>query len=176
MSVLARTERIETERVTTLTSADVKALRSADRISFHLADGQSIIRAHRDREHTPTGFDDSVDIHAATTLTRHRGWLAGDDQHTALARAPREAVRGFAYHGSAQYSLDARTWLQSLRTGDMLTLDWTADNNSETLRDAGLHADELRVQITGRKTGTPPTFLIDYVINPGNSARMLRLA
>jgi len=162
-----------TERVTVLTSADVKALRSADRLSFHLIDGQSIIRAHRDREHTATGFEDSVDIHAATTLTRYSGWLTTDAD--ALARAPREAVVGFAFQGSAQYNRDTRTWLAALRTGDTLTLAWSADNNSETLRDAGLHADELRIVITGRKTGTSPTFLVEYGINPGNSARMIRL-
>jgi hypothetical protein len=69
-----------------------------------------------------------------------------------------------------------KTALENIKVGDKLSLYWTADNNSETLEDAKLHADELYLKVNRTsKAGTTKEFryLLSYRICFDNSSRMI---
>ena len=74
---------------------------------------------------------------------------------------------------SGQYDPTWLTIAKLLHAGDVLRLVWTADNNTGTITDAGLHADMLRM-VVYRADKSVHTFNVAYSIIPGNSARMVQ--
>ncbi|MET0711084.1 MAG: hypothetical protein ABWZ30_01070 [Jiangellaceae bacterium] len=60
-----------------------------------------------------------------------------------------------------------------LRPGDVLSLFWAADNNTEILRDAGLHSDSVNL-IVRRGPEKQLVFRVGESVGRDNSARMIR--
>ena len=68
---------------------------------------------------------------------------------------------------------DKRTWMRSLRAGDRVTLQFTRDNSTDSIRAARLVRDELRLVIR-RGERLIGSYLIDIYVGPGSITRMVR--
>lgn len=160
------TETPTTIEPTTLESQHLRALRNADRIVFRTYEGRSTVEAIRDGRNTPSGFEDTVTVDAGETFT---------DYGASHSSQSADGYSAFHMEHSAQHAPVLRTVLRHLRPGDTLTLHWVRDNNSETHRDTGLHADELRLIVRTRKgTGPLDEYLIESAVRLDNSARLVR--
>jgi hypothetical protein len=73
---------------------------------------------------------------------------------------------------SALFSQEWLTVTNALRVGDQLRLAFVADNNTETIRTAGLHIDNLHLDVI--RSRRPMRFLVAYSVSYDNSARMVR--
>lgn len=175
----------------TLTADDVAALRMADDVSFHHRDGEAFIRVYIGRAGSNPPrvysgreqrlFTETDSLVADRTRTMpvpshvhgHTNRAAVDGPVSAWTERTYPSVACYASpYGSARYSRKWATLAGVLRVGDVISLAWTADNNTETLRTAGLHADELALLVSRR--GKPLEFHVDYHVGPDNSARMIR--
>lgn len=172
----------------TLTRDDIHALKAADGVTFH----------HSQRHGT------RVRLYLRTSAGEPRIWTATEQRLFPMMEDGRAADRyrdlavesrmggyrdggetswngdthpqaeGYASNLACKFNHDWQTVVGLLRIGDRLVLQWNADNNTETIREHGLHHDELRVEIrrTGRRR--PMSFLIDSRVCADNSARMIR--
>lgn len=149
-----------------LTRQDLRALKHADSITLHYAaaEQRSQVRAHLDRNHSSTGFDQTHDIEAPSRVT----WYVGDN-----SRQFPPSGRCFASIHWPQGSLETLTWLNLLREGDELELHWLAGNTNQSTRDAGLEVDECWLVVKRPKTNRQMKFHIDTLVCPPDStARM----
>ena len=154
-----------------ITAQQIRALKGAQRMCFITRGGRTYIRAIREVEMHgfKTEADCEIDCHMQSTI--YGGDQTGHYQHR------HDITNAFAYLGVCKYDPCWQTTIKHLKVGDSLTLRWTADNNTGTLIDAGLHCDtlELLVRRTS-KTGKHFifTYHIDTSICPDNTARMIR--
>jgi hypothetical protein len=164
----------ENSNPATLTADDIAALKTADRVCFYLTEGRFYIRAIL--EH---GFAESPRIFSAREQRlfpmadrsdREReidvtGSVYGYDQvyETNKARAF-DMIHG---RGNALW----HTAVSLMTVGAGLSLQWCGGNDSENLREAGLHKDELQIKIKGKRTHT---LAISTSVCADNSARMVR--
>lgn len=162
--------------IAVLDSADIAALRAAYSVTFHTNMGRAFIRAYK---RTAPGCD-------VFTAREQRLFPVADDSerfreitvdHTAYGYEP--GWRGatdylVAFHmiHTAEYRETWRTVVELIRAGDRVRLDWVADNNSTTLVEHELHADELRLHIA--RGERKMIFHIATSVTPDNSARMIR--
>ena len=153
------------------------ALRKADTISFHHADGKSLIRASK--KHKPTGRDPfapsetTVTVSCNAAITDYdRGGCWGTDAY----RDDLKCYAAFAWYSHAQYAdCTWQTIATVLRAGDELTLYWQRGGlTNQGMRDAGFHGDALYVRV--RRADKRLTFLIDTYCGHDNTARMVRLS
>ncbi len=178
-----------------LTTEDIRALKTADRIVFQYWKGRSILRAIRDRSDYADGE------RQAPVYTAAEQRLFPDTSHPGDGRCrditTDVSMYGYTPDGFQSWNLHSNPealasyvilspgsgWLtvvNFLRAGDRVTLEWIADNNNDYLRDAGLHQDELRLSVARGDTSDPKKhkpvagkFLIDKRVCPDNSARMI---
>jgi hypothetical protein len=175
-----------------LTSEDIAALKDADSVVFRLTskgssieaglrkyaeDGPVIFTAREQRLYT------SVDHYSPTERSRiistdvsasgygdgtSGGWRWNADNTSGRPDC-------FEMIGSARYLHTLGTILVGLRAGDVVTLVWTADNNTDNYKAVGFHADELTL-VAIDPTGKRPerTWLVAYSVGPDNTARMIR--
>jgi hypothetical protein len=141
-----------------LTSATLKALRSADMVGFYSTDGKARITAIREAEHSSTGFEERVDIEVGG------------------GGSPK--INGYELLVSAQSRETWRTVVDLLRAGDELHLHWGADaNTNELMRQRGLHGDRLQLWVwRDRKSGDRQRFVFEISsrVTLDNSARMIQ--
>lgn len=151
---------------TELTADDVKALRKADTVSFHTNEDGTFIRA---------SFKDDVVTKTNADLFPVRNNRARERQ-IVIDHESYDAFYAFAMVHTAQYSRTFQSIARLLRKGDFIALRWGKDSNTnETLRKAGLHADQLDVVIYRGKAGTDPlVFTVETSVCPDNTARMIR--
>lgn len=175
----------------TLTAEDIKALRLARSVSFHVftRDGErvSFIRASFERrrdvftaaeqrlfpgvsEYRPEERDREIPVLEDIRGYERDGSVKYDERATA-----------FSMIHAAQFDRDWQTIVGLLRPGDELTLTFTASNNSENMRRVGYHRDELRLEvkrgrreIAGGRGQKRLSFLLDVSVGPNDSARMVR--
>jgi hypothetical protein len=80
-------------------------------------------------------------------------------------------------HG-AGYDRSWQTVVDGLKSGDEVAIRWVASNNSNVLREAGLHADEVRLLSVRPRNGSRPEqrreWLVDYRVCPDNVSRLVR--
>lgn len=168
-----------------LSADDVRALRTADTVSFHYYDGRGYIQLTIDGERSGTlrvlsvadqrAFPQRVDMSAERrrmidVTTEILGY--GADGWTGWSHETEPRAAAFEMVHAAQYS-DVWTTLASLiRKGDRLTLKWTADNNTDITRNAGLHSDHLQLIIV--RGDARLTFNLVTAVRLDNSARMIR--
>lgn len=169
--------------VPTLTADDVAALRVATSVCFHRNDGRSYIRAYLRPPSDPPVFSRRQQLLFPGTEAmpgeRHREiattngmygytdtdgtWRVDSDDRTPSA---------FYMIHSARYNATWPTIASLLSAGEVLHLAWIADNNTDNIHEAGLHADELDLVTT--KGNRKRTFSVGYQVCPDNSARMIR--
>jgi hypothetical protein len=137
------------------------------------------------RKATGLAFDRTVNEDGSVT-SQIRVWLKGqqDDvywgaiavpsSHTTYSDGPVHH-QGFASIHSPRFARRWQTVLRLLRAGDELRLSWVQDNNTDNIRQAGLHFDSLDAVILRGGRERYEVRLEDSVC-PDNSARMLRLA
>ena len=158
-----------------LAAEDVAALRVADAVTFHTFRGRGYVRAHKRVGPGRDVFTAREQRLYPDPDGRERLREIGADYALASAERPGAlaATQWAAFYmiGMAQYVPSWQTIAALLRTGDVLQLAWLADNNSDNIRDAGLHADELRLHVM--RSGRVMTFQIAHSVTPDNSARMI---
>lgn len=170
-----------TEQTHTLTADDVAALRAADNVTFHVHLRNGYIRAHL---HSWSG-------ERVLTARDHRLFpqvdnITGDRERTiacdwkafgfnGLGMRELADVGAFASVINTAFSYGAwPSTARTLRTGDAVRLVWLADGGNTThVEAAGLHVDELKLEITSPRRAEPLIVHVDTRINPGNSARMI---
>lgn len=174
----------ETVTAVELSADDLRALRTADTVSFHYYDGRGYIQltindsANDARILSATeqrAFPQGVDMSAARrriidVSTDMHGY--GSDGWSSWNASTEPRAAGFAMVSSAQYSEVWRTLASILRKGDRLTLQWVADNNTDNIRSANLHSDHLKLSV--QRGETRLTFNLMTSVCPDNSARMIR--
>lgn len=133
----------------TLDKMDIKALKKADQICFRYNKEQStsVIECYAKMDNDPWNRTQSYNIEAGY---KYQGFRSGLE--------PMEIESAFAMLHAPEYMSEWQTIMQLIKTGDAITLEWWFDNNSEHLRDAGLHRDELRLVIHRKEKNF--TFLI----------------
>jgi hypothetical protein len=153
---------------------DVAALRAADSVTFHTHKGRAFIKAHK----RPAPGRDVYSareqrLYPVTDGTERTREITADHSILGCESGWAELKDAAAFYmiGTAQFSATWPTIAELIRAGDQLQLVWTADNNSQYITNAGLHADELALGITrGDRT---MTLKIGYSVAPDNSARMI---
>lgn len=149
-----------------LTNDDVKALRQADRLSFHFHNGETEIVATRENR-TAGPFDDRERKHRIAAESRFRGG-DGDKPRACFAML----------HGMWEDANCGPTLARLVKPADQLRLQWIADNSNGYLtqareRGVELFRDELHLQIV--RKGKPFAMLfVESSICPNNTARMCR--
>lgn len=169
-----------------LTRDDLTALRLADAVTFHhntIADRGPRISLHLESRMT--------DEPRIFTATQQRVFPTADGRGRIRDIPLESSASGYAGNGSpgwtsadpaqlscfymihsAQFTECWPTIPRLLKVGDRLALRWVADNNTETLNDASLHNDQLRLHVH-RDPGRL-VFPIATSVCPDNSARMIR--
>lgn len=179
-----------TTTLAALTRDDITAIRAADTVSFHhgpnygpkirlslgggYSDQPRIYTAREQRLYPQQDGDRTRELRVASSMSGYAeegfGMWRGQDFPNAT---------GFHMIHSPRYNDEWQTVVSLLRTDDVLTMVWSADNNTGTARDFGLHIDELRLRID-RNGGAPAekgstlTFLLTVSMCRDNSARMIR--
>lgn len=164
----------------TLTRDDVAALRAARSIGFYRTGGATYVLAFLD------DWDGRILTRREQVLFPSTGTASGGRNRRIDVPGK---VRGYGQSGGMEWSgisepaaeLFAlvytsgdvfRTVVDHLRAGDVLSFTGIADNNTDVIRAAGLHHDELRVHLT--RAGKTSTYLADSRVSPDNSARMIK--
>lgn len=173
----------------TLTTEDIAALRMAEDVTFHHHDGKAFIRLYIGRggnnpprvytvreqrlfaENDSYVADRTRTIPVPSHIYGYNDRSATDGSSWTEATHPHVACYASPY-GAARYSRKWRTLAEMLRGGDEVSLLWTADNNTDNIRQAGLHNDELALLVNRR--GKRLEFHVDYSVGPDNTARMIR--
>jgi hypothetical protein len=120
---------------TGLENHHIRALRNADNLAFAYESGESCIRAIQDKKQSTDGFEKTVVVPADSRITIFR-----DGKGRTLQSA-------FLYVGASRFSNRIHTMWRLLVPGDVITLEWVADNNTIMLRSRDLHRDELHLHI-----------------------------
>ncbi len=178
-----------TTAVAALDAEALAALRAADSLSFHTHDGRAFIRAYRERgsggvytAREQRLFPDARDFAWSRFREIETNFFAsgyGDGSTSWSTGWGEGAPRLAAYASISGKDYGDGTWptiAQALRPGDTLSLSWVADNNSDVIRDAGLHTDRLTLRVT-RGYGDKRkqyAFHVDERTSLDNSARMIR--
>lgn len=140
---------------TPITKEDVRNLKAAESVVYRYKDGQSYIQVNLK--------DDSQVIIPCNTVIS--GYRLGE-------------VRAADYsEAHLSYSHAFRTMVNCMREHDILTLQWTACNNSQLLDRAGLYQDELSLRIERGKFKPRPKrfdFNITTEICENNTAKMIK--
>lgn len=176
----------ETVKLGALTADDVRALAMADAVSFHFYEGEHYIRPYMGSIGRKTIF----------TATQQR--VFHDTEQVGASERSRKiptagSVGGYGYPGSeawavtdvnlphaecfesvssARFSPVWTTLAGLLRAGDVLHLEWVADNHTYLAENHGLHSDELRLIV--RRGKRKLTFALAFRVGLDNSARMIR--
>ena len=163
------------ETVVPLTATDIKALRLADTsICFYAKNlnewgtgiGQIIARKRNEvKQEKNNPFAPSYIPDSEYSLSVYSRLTDYSDVYVDKAR-----LKCYSYVPA--YMEHIKTFAEMLKVGDILTLEWIRDNNSQYLSHAGLHNDELQVVVVrGNKR---LCFKIESSICENNSARMIR--
>lgn len=177
----------DTVTVEALTADDVHALRRADNLSFHVYEGKASIRAYLGTEDWKilTAREQRVFKRDGSPLPGERmreiacqwgahGYPEGDGMGIAWRGEESPDLSAYASVVSGTYNALWPTTSSLIGAGDTLTLHWTADCNTGTIREAGLHVDTLTITATSASGKRERTFHVDTSITPDNSARMIR--
>lgn len=169
-----------------LTAEDVAALRECESVSFHHRLGNAYIRAMLDTvldqrtyskrqqklfpETRDTGSGDRARIiGVASSIYAYSETGSG----TGWTDRTEPAASCFGSITSARHSDIWPTIASLIRPDDQLHLRWIANNESDRLREAGLHYDQLRLTI--HRGQRKLTFALADQISPANSlVRMIR--
>lgn len=157
---------METTLDKALTTEDIRALRGADSISFHARwlDGEvseSLIRG-RKRDAENSDYVSAL-VHVGSTFS-YGGAIVRDNPD----------VRAYESCLSAKFHEHWTTVVSLLRTGDVLTLVWSANGHRNGIaKEHGLAVDSLDIRIDRKRRRM--TFGIEQRVSEYNSARMFAI-
>jgi hypothetical protein len=162
-----------------LNVGDVHALRRAEQVSLHAADGVGVIDASLttvsgDEPRTYTATEQRLFSDGIGPDRRRRIEVAADvagfdtDRRWHDHQLP--GATASAILGSAQFHDVWRSVAAFLRVGDLLRLRWHAGNNTDELTACGLHRDDLRIEL--QRGARLWTFLLDVSVC-AHDARMV---
>lgn len=143
-----------------LTKADIKALKTADRINFIYDKVKgSVIRAVKEMENNPW---EKEKVHEIYLLNSHFYTKA-------------DPVECFFSIHHANVSRTWQTIAEQLKAGDEIILEWI-DNRSTILEKAGLYHDELKLRVhretkRGRKV---MSYIVGSLISHVYNLRMIK--
>ncbi len=161
--------------------SDVQALQRADRVSFHCHQEQGYIHADlttwplsEPRIYTPKEqrlFPDADGVDRRRRIEADTSIVGFDHTRRWHERALPGASALYTIH-AARLDDVWRSIAAFLRVGDVITLRWRADNNTDHLTAACLHRDELRLGIVrGQRRWQ---FLVDIDVATQNSRMVTR--
>jgi len=163
------------ERIYALTAADIRKLRTADRISFHRSPDSSGIGASKERAVPRQGdnklWEHDVPVHS-TVKACYGSYkpVEGKELHEVAY------CHHMIWYGNNIHE-PWRTIAALLKTGDRLELVWTRDaGTNQYMEKSRLHGDRLQLVVhrgTGDKKKTL-LFLIERQTCEDNTARMIR--
>lgn len=177
-----------------LTADDVAAMQDADSVSFHFYEGKFFVRCHMDDSVTSTPriytakqqrvfpFAESREYNGVIYTDRERkifvrgmchGYTGSLGMWTATPDNYPNATAFDMVH-SARYAPEWRSIVSLLRPGHRFGILFTADNNTDTVREAGLHIDMLSVHIGMPKQNRVLSFLLSVSTCKDNTARMVK--
>lgn len=144
-----------------LTRQDIRALRAADSVTFHLYQGRASVRAHQERHNSSTGFDQTHEIPATATVISYQKGEHG---------RPTD-MEAFHMIHSARFNYTWPSILARILPNSTLHLAWTRGNDTEAHTAVSFHADELHLSIS--RNGKSEGYLVAYSVGPDNTARMV---
>lgn len=172
-----------TTKLHTVTADDVAALRGADSVTFHVHDGRGYIRAYLNtpmhrvltrRQQQVFGEESPLPEQRMREITCE--WLAsGFGENGARSWSTDDASNMSAYANVSAGQISDGLWNTTatlITPGDVLTTVWCADNNTDVIRDAGLHSDRLTLRAENGKRER--RFHVETSVGRDNSARMIR--
>ena len=160
---------------------ELRAIKHADTIclDLNMAEGKSQLRAIREGRNSSDGYDQTVYIDCNADIDLRRGYndVSSEYKH----------VKAYEYIGSCQFCDEWRTVADSLREGDIVTIDWSSDepgnpnggysgNAACTLPDyrgQPLYHDTVKLVIK-RTNGKRLVYRICDSHCPANSAQMIK--
>jgi hypothetical protein len=164
-----------------LTTEDIAALRSADSIVFQYYKGCGSIRAILRRWGEPVytktqqrlfpnsdTMDREREICTDTNMFDYgvrdgsQGWNSGSEPN----------AYGFHMIHSAKFNASWTTIAALLRKGDVITLQWAANNDTDAQHEHGVVTDDLHLVI--QRGDKRMTFFITSQTGPDNSARLVQ--
>jgi len=167
-----------------LTRDDITALRKATSFTLHTSAYGIGIKAYL-RTGTDTFsrteqviYPDTHMTHERARMIRTTAGISGHGHRTEPSwwwnsDSPDTGRPTPACFYSAYDETIMQTIWATLRPGDTLHLSWTADNNNDLTRDAGLHVDHVHL-VVNRGTLKDRRYLVGYQCSADNSARMIR--
>lgn len=167
-----------------LTAHEVTALVEADRIAFTYYQGvasiRAILREERDRVNgtlfPPEELFPDVDgiTHERSVTIIVQGGVGGYDHDGPVWSHHTEPdVSCMVPVTFARTDKEWQTIARSLCPGDQVWLGWLADNNTDTIRQAGLHTDELHLYVDHGDKRTS-SYLVRVLTHRDDVARMIR--
>lgn len=115
---------------TGISKQQVKALCSADTVTFSYGSGKHTIRAIKDGRDTRDGFDQVVWVDCGGHITNYGKGAVGE-----------------CFASARSYDKTVATIWKVLKEGDEINLEWIKNNNSQAMDAAGIVRDELRLEI-----------------------------
>lgn len=170
-----------------LTRDDITALRKADSWTLHTNAHHGVtIRAYT-RTYDPhnvftraqqllyptphTDRERLRDVAATASITAYGPGLTGSGGWSWNSRtdAPGPGCFYSVYDTGVRHTI-----AQALRPGERLHIEWVADNNTDTIRGASLHCDQVKLHVCNGDGARIRTYLVGVQVSPDNSARMIR--
>ena len=149
-----------------LTKEHIKALKQATTICLRFADGVHTIEPSKKVK------DGVYGEHEVRATIEVDGYVT--DYGKNAKDSP--IIKAWAYFGSCKFMPELQSVIGLLRAGDSVSLQWVANNDSETLNNAGFCNDSVSIRITRPTKGKQPKimqFLVDEQVSPiGSTARM----
>jgi hypothetical protein len=156
-----------------LTKLDVAALRKADRlyVAFN-GPRPELTRLEAIKENRPSKYAQELrhEIKIPATVCGY-GFHGSLSSYLTEEEQSRVVASAFIYLYHSQCT-EASTIINLLKAGDLVRLQFVADNNTDGMRAAGLHSDALQLLVT--RGSKQMVFCLDDSIAPDNSARMIR--
>jgi hypothetical protein len=157
-----------------ITKVDIAAMKKASDICFRKMRGTigSSIECNKEIERTESNPFSTRETIVLRCSDRFHSYA--DTMHGKVYDIKREnAWDAFEMIHSPSYCEEWQTICACLKAGDILSLEWIADNQSGYLVEAGLHRDHLKL-IVNRKDKQRLVFCVRESVCQNNSARMIR--
>lgn len=164
---------------------DIAALKIAESVSFYYHEKQGTIVARLEKPFSDVNriytareqrlfpeTDESWRMRTILVDTSMYGYTDDGSTNWSIANGDHPTATGYASITAPRSALEWHTTVSMLKEGDILTLSWIADNNSETIRQARLHVD--RVSLYVKRGDKKLQFHLQTAITYDNSARMIK--
>jgi len=170
----------ETTETTGLSTADIKALRTADEVHARHSKGQSQLEAILRKREKNSVFENDGELRRVILTQTHM-----IHYRSALSEDHSQQPYCFAFSIGGKYDEQWKTIVSLLRAGDELELEWVSSNSNGYMKAAhgvygesryefdGLLQDILRLRVY-RKGTRKYLFHVHNCVCPDNSARMIR--